>query len=101
MLALTCVKTVETVPGVGVVVGLRPLEPYVVHDLVLAFAGGLVTRQDDLAALPKRVRRDLARNEVLKLLVQSIHEAEKGINFCYTTFFTNCPSRKRTSTLAS
>ena len=94
MLALTCVKTVETVPGVGVVVGLRPLEPYVVHDLVLAFAGGLVTRQDDLAALPKRVRRDLARNEVLKLLVQSIHEAAKEMTLCYTSFFHLLPKTR-------
>ena len=45
---------------------------------MLALSGRLVAGQDDLAVLPQRIGRDLARHEVLQLLVQAIHETEIG-----------------------
>jgi len=56
---------------------LITLTPNVVHDFVLPLAWRLVAGKNDLAALPQSVGGDFARNEVLKLLVETVHETEK------------------------
>ena len=76
---LTCIKTVEAMPCIGIVVRLWPLVTDVVHDFVLPLSGRLVARQDDFAVLPKRVSGDLAWYKVLELLLKTIHEAVKII----------------------
>ena len=68
------VEAVEAVPQVRVVVRLHLHAPNVVHDLVLALAGHLVAREDDLAPLPRRVQLELHAHKVAQVLAERGHE---------------------------
>ena len=68
------VETVQTVTTVGVVLRLGFRLTDVLHDLVFAFSGDLMTRQHDFHALPVQVLGDLLVDEVFQLLRELRHE---------------------------
>ena len=62
------IQPVQTVPGVGVVVGLGTSQTNVLHNLVFAFAGNFVARQHHLTFPPLLILGNLFTYEIVQLL---------------------------------